>query len=173
MIADSQMVRAKIKAIILPVLLVPYVISMIGMFTSYFAFFYRTNFQSEITSFKDDKLERLVLSSTEFEKMQWTDGKKEFERGGKMFDVARIEQQGDSYFIYCENDSFEDLLISYLKTAGSKTKSIQLFHAQFFEPITEFDCNNSSLSFVKPDHITVNLYVSVTHELNTPPPKVC
>jgi len=166
------MVRAKIRAIILPVLLVPYAISMIGMSTSYFSFFYRTNIQSAVRSFQDDKLELLVLSSAEFEKTQWTDDKIEFERGGRMFDVARIEFRGGSYYIYCENDYFEDLLVNYLKASGSKTKSTQIFHAHVFEPLKEFSCSNTSVSFAEPDFFTINLYVSVNHELNTPPPRV-
>jgi hypothetical protein len=119
------MVKAKVKVIILPMLLVPYAICMIGMFTSYFSFFYKTNIQSAVRSFQDDKLELFVLSSTEFEKIQWTDGKEEFERDGKMFDVGRIEFREGSYFIYCENDCFEDLLVNYLKTSGSKTEVLR------------------------------------------------
>jgi hypothetical protein len=172
MIAAQGMKKTKIRRFIFPVLMVPYIISMMGMFTSYFTFIYRTNFQSTVSALKEDRLERMVLSSTEFEKTRWTDGKKEFERDGKMFDVARIERQGDSYFIYCENDSMEDLLISYLRTNGSKTKITLIFHVPYFEPIQKFDYPNSTLSLVKLNPFTINLYVSVPDELNTPPPRI-
>jgi hypothetical protein len=172
MIASMVMEKTTIRRFIFPVVLMPYIISMMGMFTSYFTFFYRTNFLSTVTALKDDKLERLVLSSTEFENTKWTDGKKEFERNGKMFDIARIERQGDFYFVYCENDSLEDLLISYLKTNGSKTKITLIFHLHFFERIQKFDCSNAPLGLVKRDPRTINLYRSVPDELNTPPPKV-
>ncbi|HEV8511799.1 MAG TPA: hypothetical protein VGQ59_00890 [Cyclobacteriaceae bacterium] len=166
------MVRAKIKAIILFVLLVPYAISMIGMFTSYFSFFYKNNIQAVVSSLEEDKLELLILSSSDFEKIRWTDNEREFEREGKMFDVSRIESHDGSYFIYCENDLFEDLLVNYLNAPGSKTKSTQIFQAQFFEPLKQFNCNDATISNIDQNFFSANLYVSVPHELKTPPPKV-
>ena len=166
------MEKAKIRRFIFPLLLVPYLIGMMGMFTSYFTFFHRTNFQSAVTALKDDRLERIVFSATQFEKTRWTDGRKEFEHDGKMFDVARIERQGDYYFVYCENDSLEDLLIGYLRANGSKTKNAVIFHVQFFEPLRIFDCNIAALRLVRPNPTATDLYRSIPQELNTPPPRI-
>lgn len=167
------MVKTNFRSSILSVLLIPYIFSMMGMFTSYFAFYYRSDFQSEVTSLNEDKLEVIVLSTNDFNTTKWTDGLKEFERSGKMFDVARIEQKGTLYYVYCQNDSLEDLLISYLKTVGSKTKCTIIFHALFIEPIPNLDNENCSIGLLTRIPFTANLYISVSAERNTPPPEFC
>ncbi|HLZ16904.1 MAG TPA: hypothetical protein VKQ08_07680, partial [Cyclobacteriaceae bacterium] len=74
-------VKSKIRPLILHALLIPYTVSLFGLFSSYFAFFHRTSFQLEVAS-KDNGLKVLTFSRAEFEGISWTDGRREFERDG-------------------------------------------------------------------------------------------
>ena len=165
-------VKTKIRTIIFPALLVPYLISMLGMFSSYFAFFHRTGFRTEVASSEVNDLQVLIFSKSEFEKIAWTEENEEFEQGGKMFDVGKIEQKENFYLVYCENDSFEDLFIDFLKATSGKTKSRMIAQVQFFAPLSEFNCVNFSWLSGSPNDLVTELYHSVPRELHTPPPRI-
>lgn len=160
---------ATFRRTLLLLLIVPYILHMLGMFSSYVAFYHRSAFQMQVAS-KHEELKTLSLSITEFENIKWTEAKKEFEYFGKMYDVAKIEREGTKYLIYCENDSFEDLFINWLKSA-SKSKSKMLPQIQFVEPIAEFDCALPR-GAVTPKRISTNLYLSFLREIIPPPPRV-
>jgi hypothetical protein len=168
----AAMSKAIIHRAIFPSLLLPYLISLVGMFSTYFAFFHRDSFQVEVRNSDENELKTLSFTPEEFESLVWTDGQKEFERGGKMFDVAKIERQGKNYVIYCENDFLEDVLIAFLKTSGGKSKSKGIAHVQFIEPIPDFKINSISANGHQTNDFQSDLYRFTLLEKSTPPPRL-
>lgn len=166
------MTKAIIPRIIFPALLLPYVISLVGMFSAYFAFYHRDSFQLEVQHTDENVLKVFSFTAEEFAALKWTDGQKEFERDGKMFDVAKVEKKGNTYQIYCENDFLEDVLIGFLKTSGGKTKAKGFLHAPFAEPIPEFEFHAFVLDLRQASDFKSDVYYSLTIEKNTPPPRL-
>jgi len=165
------MQRAIIQRAVFPSLLLPYLISLIGMFSSYFAFFHRDHFQLAVVQEEESKLKSLSFTSEEFLALKWTDGQKEFEFEGRMFDVAQIKRQGTSYVIYCENDFLEDLLVDFLKTTGGKTKTKGIAQVQFVQPIPDFSVSPIAVSSRRKRPTDLNSYHSLFPEISTPPPR--
>jgi hypothetical protein len=108
---------------------------MMGMFTSYFAFFHRLNFQAQVKTEKIDRLKKLTFTETEFKNIKWEEVNKEFQYKGKMYDVASIELSKDGYIIHCENDFMDDLLVGFLKSSEQKNKS-KIPQLQLSEPVS-------------------------------------
>lgn len=150
-------------------LIVPYLAYLVGMFSPYISFFHRSTFQARVVELNQESLTTLVVSSAEFEKIKWTEAHKEFEYFGKMYDVSKIEQNGNQYSIYCENDSFEDLFIDWLKSA-SKSKSKVMPQIQFVEPLVDFECMQSFQNIAYHDCFEKG-YLSILRELISPPPR--
>lgn len=166
------MTKAIIPKFILPALLLLYMISLAGMFSTYFAFYHRDSFQQEVQQTSQNELKSFSFTAEEFASLKWTDGQKEFERDGKMFDVASVEKKGDTYIIYCENDFFEDVLIGLLKTGAEKTKAKAFVPLSFAQPIPDFEFSTFSVDHRPGNDFKSDLYLSSPMEKSTPPPRL-
>jgi len=160
-----------LRSVLLLLLIIPYTMSVVGVFSSYFTFYHRSAFQTHVSSLNNQDLHVLVVSVSEFENIEWIENEKEFEYNGKMYDVAKIEHQGDKYQIYCENDFLEDLLITLLKTGG-KSKCKVNPSIQFIESLPDFQCNNFEPESKEEKRVIHNFYYSIFQELITPPPRL-
>ena len=161
----------KARLFLLLSLLIPFAVSTIAFFSSSFAVFHRTDFQLSLKTASNNELKTLIFSTKEFNQVKWTVAEKEFEQDGKMYDVARIEKNGNAYLVYCKNDSLEDLLLNYFKTAGAKTKSKFILHGLFFEERTLLVCKEPHSILIRPFGYNHSFYRSIPEELTTPPPK--
>lgn len=166
------MTKAIIKKFIFPAVLLPYLISLAGMFSPYFAFYHRDNFQQQVQRTAESELKTFLLTSEDFAALKWTEGHKEFERDGKMYDVARVVKKGDAYLVYCENDFLEDVLIGFLKTSGGKTKAKGFLHLQFTEPIPDFEFRAFTPYPGRVSDFKSEVYHSSLIEKTTPPPRL-
>jgi hypothetical protein len=119
----------------------------------------------------DDEVNMFSFSEQEFYQINWQEKNKEFELKGKMYDVASIEFKNGVYKIYCENDLIEDLLIGFLKSSQTKSKSkmpqFQLSEPESFYLINvNFKLNSRAQSFYCP-----GVPIVVVEE-NFPPPRI-
>lgn len=149
--------------------MLPYLFSLLGVFSTHFFYFYRQSFQSEVKSARAKAIV-LVFSKEEFQQLKWTETDTEFEKDGKMYDVANIVSSGDRVEVYCQNDLLEDMLLSYFRIFGGKEKGNFMPNVQFIQPLSDFsfseDENCSSIN----NQLTI-LYCSVLSDLATPPPR--
>ncbi len=159
------------RKILLGFLILLYTLSSLGVFSSYFSFYFRPHFRAQVSLAKKDELKTLSLTASEFENINWIEINKEFEYQDKMYDVAKIEKEGSGYLIYCENDSLEDLFFNWLKSE-SKSASKVIVQIHFFEPINYFECSPVVLTNEVAINTFTNLYLSITQELVTPPPRL-
>jgi len=160
-----------IQGILLGFLITLYTLSSLGVFSSYFSFYYRPNFKTQISLKKQEELKTLSLTASEFKNVKWTEVDKEFEYQDKMYDVAKIEKNGHGYLIYCENDTFEDLFFNWLRSE-SKSASKGFVQILFFEPIAYLEFNPFVRTNEWAKNNFSNLYLSIPRELTTPPPRL-
>ncbi|GHN01520.1 hypothetical protein WSM22_30090 [Cytophagales bacterium WSM2-2] len=144
--------------------------SVIGIFSSYLTFYHRSSFQTQVITSKQEDIQVFTFSKSEFDSIVWEETNREFELEGKMYDVARIEYKDNKYFVYCENDYMEDLLISMLKTTG-KSKCKMNPAIQFFEPVGELICESCFSKSQQEEHVVTNFYRSLLPEAVAPPPR--
>ncbi len=159
-----------LRTILLTLLIIPYTLGVFSIFSSYFNFYYRPAFQTQIATSKKEELKILTFDSKELAKINWVEVNKEFEFEGKMYDVAKIEKKGSGVLIYCDNDTLEDLFINWLKTGGKSISKI-IMQVHFFEPIAYFECTLSEWKCERPNNFYSDHYLSVISELITPPPR--
>jgi hypothetical protein len=162
--------RSAIKGVLLSFFIALYAMSTLGLFSSYLTFYHRSAFQLQVIQVPHEALYTLNLTKEDFKKIIWLEANKEFEYNGKMYDVSKIEQNDFGYSILCENDTFEDLVMNWVKTTG-KTASNVILQIHFFEPIETFSC----VAYVPQSNLIMSLinihYSSVSKELITPPPR--
>lgn len=160
-----------VRSLFSVLLIAAFLLSMMGVFSSYFAFFHRINFQTEIRSKKTTDLLSFSFTESEFKALQWEEVNREFQFKGKMYDVSSIEQKDGHYIIHCENDSIEDMLLSLLKLPGqkSKSKSPQLQISEATEVI-QLPLQHVSATTVE-THYSVTLPFVSLESLSPPPRK--
>jgi hypothetical protein len=161
-----------VRSLFSVLLMASFLLSMTAVFSTYFTFFHRVHFQTEIKSRKETDLLRFSFTEKEFKAIQWEEVNREFQFKGKMYDVSSIEQEDGRYIIHCENDSIEDMLLSLLKLPGQKTKSkspqLQLSEAIDVQPLPVQHASTTPVE----TYYSVSLpFVSL--ESLSPPPKDC
>ncbi len=144
------------------------------------AFQIKMEMRARLASLPDDQLELIVLSSEEFKRAQVEEH--EIRVNGKMFDIARISEDGNQVFVYGIYDEAEDNLLVFLDTVltnlqhdSQKTpQSISLFGLLQYLPSDS--CFDFALGL--PTHETQCVYLitsySYTPSSDSPPPRyVC
>lgn len=167
-----KMRSVTIQRFIVTLLMIPYLLVVLGVLSSYVALYHRFSFQAHVTNSQQADLNTMTLSVAEYQKIKWTEEGKEFEYGGKMYDVAKIARQGADYVITCENDSIEDLFVNWLKSAG-KSKSKTIPQIQLSQSIGEIEIKAPINSVDKVRPVLNNFYSSFRAEIIPPPPRVC
>ncbi|MBS1488391.1 MAG: hypothetical protein JST43_12460 [Bacteroidetes bacterium] len=156
--------------IALAILLLPYVLSLSGIFFGLFLTSHQNTFQQRVKE-TESKSTVLVFTNEEFQNIQWTEQDIEFEKDGKMYDVANIVHKDNTVEIYCENDSLEEMMRSYLGQFGHGERSNLTPYIQFYQPIEIYACACT----IYRDAITTDthpvFYISTTPDLSTPPPR--
>ena len=70
------------------------------------------------SNLKDFEADELFFTDVEFEKLSWHEGRKEFVRDGKYYDVIEIKSVYGGKVIKCVNDQEEALLVQRYINAG-------------------------------------------------------
>ncbi|MBS1490518.1 MAG: hypothetical protein JSS93_08320 [Bacteroidetes bacterium] len=157
------------KKIAIGALLSLYILSLLCISTGFFLASHRSSFQKWVKA-DDTKTIILTLTAEEFRSVQWAEPNVEFERNGKMYDVANIVYKSNTVEIYCQNDLFEEMFISYLKQFDTKTGNNTMPYVQFYESIVVFTCS-SAISSIPEMNRAADLYSSLPPNLITPPPR--
>ena len=76
----------------------------------------------------DFQAEELYFSDTQYAKLRWHEGKREFSLSGKFYDVIEIKTVYGGKVIKCVNDKEEELLVKRYINSG-KGQSNPLHHA--------------------------------------------
>lgn len=111
--------------------------------------------RAKLKTLPDEKLTRLVLSKDEYRKSLVEDD--EIKVNGKMFDVGRIQQRGDSVIVLAMHDEKEDDLLAFASEIISKpfeqdsavTGSVLQFISLIFLPgqlIADFSCDGDIIT---------------------------
>lgn len=89
-------------------------LNLIGFYAYFAVRMYEIHHEmrSALASLPAEQLEVITMKETTM-KANWVE-EMEMEWDGKMFDIARIEQEGEMVKIYCLHDEAEDNLISFL-----------------------------------------------------------
>jgi len=132
---------------------------------------------AEVKKLPMEKLELIKLTSAEFEKAHVEDH--EIKVNEKMYDIARIEKEGDFYFVYCLHDKAEDNLLTFL----DKILNLPLKDKKVPSQVLKF----TSLTFILPSVGNMPQYETIlltsftpysegttlfVLSLDSPPPKV-
>lgn len=160
------------RSFLLALLAIPYLLVVLGVLSSYVVFYHRLSFQAVVASSSKEELKTLVLPTSEYEKLRWTEEGKEFEYRGKMYDVAKVEKKAANYVITCENDSMEDLFVNWLKSV-SKSKAKLIPQIQFSQPTEKLEFHAFIKTSEKNGQAPCNFYSSFLAEIVPPPPRVC
>ena len=104
-----------------------------------------TEIKQNLTDFQ---AEELYFSDTQYAKLRWHEGKREFSLSGKFYDVIEIKTVFGGKVIKCVNDSEEELLVKrYIDSGKGQSNPLHhavksLIHFMNFEP-TEQQVNVS------------------------------
>ena len=129
-----------------------------------------------LESIPDNKLEKILLSTQEFNSLDFD--QKEIEFHGKMYDIAKIEKHPDRYILYAVHDESEDYLLYLLdeiiKRSGNDKKPVpsqllQFFSLVFISPLLNFEFSQDPPKLISLDCPT--LYCSFHSPIDSPPPQ--
>ena len=147
----------------------------LGLFTGYYTAYHRTSFQAQVTKSDKNELTKLFFTDLEYQAIYWTEEGSEFKWLGKMYDVAELTRTKDGYKIICENDSLEELLISFMDMAkGSKSsQGIKKGNPQpqYFAAAHVVAQQVKAESGENTFPILVTLYSSIHPDILSPPPQ--
>lgn len=150
-------------------------------FVGFYAYFgsrllaIRKEMRAALAVLPEEKLERLVLSIDEFNKLDTEEN--EVELSGKMYDIAKIEKTKSGYILFGLHDEHEDNLLSLLdemiKRSTHDKKPVppqlgQFFALVFLPTQISFSLYNSEPIYSPTEYI--NSYQSVTLSIQAPPP---
>ncbi len=133
--------------------------------------------RAAIRTLPDDKLSRLALTDDEYKKSIVEDG--EIKVAGKMFDVARIKQRGDSVIVFALHDEKEDNLLALADEIVSKpfkqdagvTSSVVHFISMIFLPGEHVTVLSATGKDVRHDSGYFDLDLSIAQKKVSPPPE--
>ncbi|HQQ97959.1 MAG TPA: hypothetical protein PLX35_11880 [Cyclobacteriaceae bacterium] len=150
-----------------------YMVGTMGIFSSYYTLHHRTAFQSWVKSVKKSGMEEVIVSEAEYQQIQWIEKDTEFEWKGKLYDVASIARGNGNVIIQCENDSFEEMLLSLINPEKEKAGGAAFKGS--LQPITQpiVQSWTPSLSeFITHSNFNTSWYpVSSIPGMRTPPPR--
>jgi len=159
---------------------------VLSIFLAHFAGFYiyffvqlkfvRQEMRVKLKELPSEELELITLSAEQYQKAKVEEH--EIKVKGKMYDIARMEKQGDMLLVYCIHDKAEDNILAFLDKILSsplKDKSIPTGVLVFFSlnylPVfwdfltPEFSAAQSCTAYaeITPQYISAKII---------PPPKV-
>jgi hypothetical protein len=163
------------KSILLIAILSLYLTGTFSVFTSCFQSYHKTVFQQQVQAQDEAESEKIFFTKHDFQSLSWIEKGKEFEWKGEMYDVNRIEQAKDGFWVYCENDGLEEILISFLSSVkkemegGTTNFNIQ---PQFFQPFLEYTFTNNGFKAASAKTGYLAFLNSFECYIPTPPPKI-
>lgn len=134
--------------------------------------------KAQLQFLPEDQLERWQITRSEYESFKVDDH--EISIAGKMYDIARVEQKGDSVIVFALHDEAEDNLLSFLDevavrsskdTARAPSQVVQFTSLIFLMPMTAV-LQKTSLTVIP--SVTAYQFTTITFkaEHESPPPKV-
>lgn len=133
--------------------------------------------QALLRSLPDESLEVISLSIHEFNRVRVEEH--EVKVNGKMYDIARIKQEGDTLHIFCVHDEAEDNLLSFLdgllvRLQNDSTQppaSVTAFAMlQFISTEFIFGFQNTELQCLTPTpYLQTDFFVALA--IDVPPPR--
>ena len=167
--------KSKNRAYSIVFLILIYAMGTVGVFSAYYTCYHRLDFQVKVKEIKDADLQKIVFTEKEYQSLQWVELETEFEWQGKMYDVSKIIRTEDGYLVLCENDSFEDMMISFFKS-GKETASQRIIKGspqpQFYCSIYTFPLRSGIAHEKKIHHSSYSFYHSIRPEISSPPPEL-
>ncbi len=167
--------KSKKRAYSIVFLILIYALGTVGFFSAYYTCYHRLDFQVKVKETKDTDLQKIVFTEKEYQSIQWVESETEFEWQGKMYDVSKITRTEEGYVVLCENDSFEDMMISFFKFGkGTTNQSIKKGspQPQFFCSIYTLPFRSGPAHEKKIHHAPYSFYHSIRPEISSPPPKL-
>jgi hypothetical protein len=152
-----------------------YLTGTFSVFTTCFQSYHKTVFQQQVQAQDEEESEKIFFTTHDFQSLSWIEKGKEFEWKGEMYDVNRIEQAKDGFWVYCEKDGLEEILISFLKSVkkemegGTTNFNIQ---PQFFQAFLEYAFTNNGLKAASVKTGYLAFLNSFECCIPTPPPKI-
>ena len=157
-------------------LILLHVVGTVGVFSAYFTCYHRIAFQRNVKETPNTDLLKLAFTEKEYLSIQWVEKGTEFEWQGKMYDVSKISRTEKGYVMVCRNDSFEEMLLSFLKVAkrsqGQDTKKGNP-QPQFFCSFYSFSLKSMPKQEKRVMRIGCPCYCSIQPETSSPPPESC
>jgi hypothetical protein len=150
-----------------------YLTGTFSVFTSCFQSYHKTVFQQQVQAQDEEESEKIFFTIHDFQSLSWIEKDKEFEWKGEMYDVNRIEQVRDGFWVYCENDGLEEILISFLKSVkkdmevGTTNFNPQ---PQFFQSVLVFTFGSHQVKLERSSTEIPVFYKSICMSVLAPPP---
>lgn len=119
-------------------------------------------------------LQKIELTSLEFEKLNWLESNEEFEWKGDYYDVAKLVKTGKKVTVFCFNDKKEsELCKAFEKQQKNKqnkktTKNLKLLSYNSLSNRTSFICTIYSKNYCS--NISCNYPIAPYLEVSAPPP---
>lgn len=133
--------------------------------------------KAQLQFLPEEQLEKIQLTRSEYESSKVDNH--EVSLAGKMYDIARVEQRGDSVIVFAIHDEAEDNLLSFLdevavrssrNTARAPSQVVQFTTLIFLMPLTTVLQNASAI--IAPSATTYQFAtITFVAEHETPPPK--
>ena len=156
-------------------MVVAYISSSIGVFSTFYPDLHRISFQELVIESNSSNTEKLFFPVSDFFKIEWLEDGREFEFKGRLYDVSKIEQTAEGFQVYCVNDSLEENIIAmfdqWKKSNSPSSKVKAIFQPQFcnrldFENIDRLENIQVEFPFDSP------YYTAPVSTTPSPPPKV-
>ena len=149
-----------------------YLTGTLSLFTASYRGYHQINFQQKVI--ETETTETIFFTATQFASLSWMEEGREFTWQNKLYDVKKIVKTPLGYRVYCENDSVEELLLSFLKSLkremeGGKTN--MNLQPQFFEPCQVYLLNKNSFTLPLLYTAIVSHTQSAHLSVASPPPR--
>ncbi len=146
------------------------------MFTTFYREHHQLVFQQEVIASEEKEVEIIFFTTSQYSSLSWMEEGREFEWQNKMYDVNKIVKTNNGYWVYCENDGFEEILISFLKSLKKDMdgSSQNLNPQPQCHPTNLIYSSSSSTSVYKKKKTNSNYfssYQSISSSIPSPPPK--
>jgi hypothetical protein len=134
-----------------------------------------------IKKLPDTDVTILSITKSNSRKFRWVENNEEFKFEGKLYDLVRIRNEGDTTFFYCINDTQEEKLIANLDDHLQKDTDIQTPQNKKIQTLQEKiikDCvghNSSFQTLCSSKKFLFNFFnenlTAIYPEIDSPPPK--
>jgi hypothetical protein len=163
-----------------------FAIAFVSLFLLHFAGVYtyfgvrlmaiRQEMKEKLRALPDEQLEKIVLSKKDFQKIDVEEN--EIKVNGKMYDIAKVKENGNQYILYALHDEHEDNLLSLLdeivKRSSNDKKPVPSQLLQFLSLVFIPSSNNFLFGqTITEKHFSLyaNLYSSFRSSIESPPPR--